>query len=606
MVGVVPEGNGLYNGTAYTGSWCRRVAGTGSASVHNYVTGTTAATRVTCTAGERFYVEAMAKASLTAGVVGVYMVFVDAANAVVTATGAVADTHTGTTYTKVTYEATAPANAVGVQFSTYVTSTVTAGNYGYFDNLYARRVMDGKLIVDGTIEATKIAAGTITGDKIAANTIDGGQIIAGTIDADRLTANSITAGQIASGAINTDELASGAITTAKLAITAQGSTLVGDPSFDDATAWTLTGASIVSITDGKSGLKSVRSTVPNQGNAFSSKTIPVDLSKVYRVRCWARASATATTGTCYIGVNLKTSAGANIAGNGTYWYVKSRTLTSTWVEIVGTIGPAGSGADLAFNYNAGGLTAKTMQLIVLLNSSGTTGYHEAQDLRLEEVLPATLIANGAISTDKIAANAITASKIYAGTTQSDLIQANNIATGTITAAKMATGTITAASAILADAVIVGAKIGNLEVDTIKIKNNAITQVWTDSYASTDWRVTDTAWKNMYASVLYCTTSNVTAGKVVVTLSFIATAFAGNVKFNVRLVNAGGTVVGNPAIYSNLGLSSSGSLLSYTCTFTVETPTTAETYYPQIQCPTSNVAVPVDFGTAALQVMVVKK
>lgn len=55
----------------------------------------------------------------------------------------------------------------------------------------------------------------------------------------------------------------------------------------------------------------------------------------------------------------------------------------------------------------------------------------------------TLIADGAITTDKIVADAITADKI-----DSHTITANEIASNTITAAQMATGTITASSGII--------------------------------------------------------------------------------------------------------------------------------------------------------------
>lgn len=79
------------------------------------------------------------------------------------------------------------------------------------------------------------------------------------------------------------------------------------------------------------------------------------------------------------------------------------------------------------------------------------------------------IAAGTIQASNIAANTITAGQIAAGT-----ITASQIASGTITADKIAVGTITAAQLATTELISVSAQIGSLVVDTINVKNNAIT------------------------------------------------------------------------------------------------------------------------------------
>ena len=84
-----------------------------------------------------------------------------------------------------------------VNFNITIPYSGAQSTYFVFDDVYARKMDNGKLIVDGTLHANKIVAGSISADK--------------------LVSNSITAGQIAAGAINTSELATGAITAVKIA-----------------------------------------------------------------------------------------------------------------------------------------------------------------------------------------------------------------------------------------------------------------------------------------------------------------------------------------------------------------------------------------------------
>ena len=76
----------------------------------------------------------------------------------------------------------------------------------------------------------------------------------------------------------------------------------------------------------------------------------------------------------------------------------------------------------------------------------------------------------AVNADKIAANAVIASKILGGTITGDKITAN-----TITGGLLATSGIITNSAQINNAVVTNAQIGDLQVDTIKVANDAITR-----------------------------------------------------------------------------------------------------------------------------------
>src|ERR1051326_8791014 len=226
-----------------------------------------------------------------------------------------------------------------------------------------------------------------------------------------IDADSITAGQIAAGAIGAREIAAGAVSTAKLAVVAPGAALNADSSCSDSAAWNASGASVVTITDGKVGNTVLRSATGAYNGALQDvKQIPVDPNKVYRVHVWVRRTSAAD-GIFYALLGLRDSSGVDISGDGSYWYYWASGVTpvaNTWTEYVGTFGPGTTKGAIPSN-------ARTMFVGALLNYSAPTGgYYEIQDIRIEEVAPATLIADGAIITSKLAVNAVTAAKVLAG------------------------------------------------------------------------------------------------------------------------------------------------------------------------------------------------
>lgn len=134
-------------------------------------------------------------------------------------------------------------------------------------------ILDGGLIVPGSIYASAIAANTITGGQIAAGTISAANIAAGTITTDKIAANTIGAGNIAAGAVIADKILAGAITADKIAVNAITATKIlansietGHISAAGLSADVLKAGSVES-TDGKTYFNLATSEIKESGSA---------------------------------------------------------------------------------------------------------------------------------------------------------------------------------------------------------------------------------------------------------------------------------------------------------------------------------------------------
>ena len=84
-------------------------------------------------------------------------------------------------------------------------------------NVIIAGTLAGNTITANTITATQIATGTITANQIAANTITATQIAANTITANQIAANTITSAQIQANTITANRIATGTITATQIA-----------------------------------------------------------------------------------------------------------------------------------------------------------------------------------------------------------------------------------------------------------------------------------------------------------------------------------------------------------------------------------------------------
>jgi hypothetical protein len=331
----------------------------------------------------------------------------------------------------------------------------------------ANAVDTGKLAANA-VTTTELAALAVTGAKIAAATITAANIAANTITAAQIAALTITAAEISAGAITAAKISTGAITTSKLAVSTGGAALNKDPGPTDIGSWNPLGSlvgTIQTVTDGKVGPLVMRSAAPTE---YESERIPYDPTKTYRVRAWVR-NPTGANGVLYLGLGVFDHAG-NFANGSNYNYIAASGVavpsSLAWFEYTGTLSP-----------QSWTTVPETMVLVILLNYGGTLGYYEAQDIRVEEVLPGTLIMDGAIITNKLAANAVTAAKIAADTITAAEIQAgaitsSELAANSVIAGKIAALSITAAE--IAALTITGAKIAAGTITADKLVANSIT------------------------------------------------------------------------------------------------------------------------------------
>jgi predicted phage tail protein len=300
----------------------------------------------------------------------------------------------------------------------------------------------------GSVTAGKIAAGAVITEKIATNAITANELAADSVTTNKIAANAVVASRIAAGSVGATHIAANAVTTDKLLVTGRGAALNDDPAFQDPSAWLLRGGTtgtFVTIADGSAGTTALQSGSGGGSWYNSAKTIPVDPSKTYRVRCRARNLASATgNGVLYIGTALFDASGVDITGDGSQWFYGAANGVSP--PTAWTVYSASFGAGTARPFPSNG---RTMAAVVILNFGGTTGNMQAQDLRIEEMTGADLIVDGTITAQKIAANAVTANALAADSVTTNKIAAeavvaSRIAANAVTTGKIAAGAVTAA------------------------------------------------------------------------------------------------------------------------------------------------------------------
>ena len=324
-------------------------------------------------------------------------------------------------------------------------------------------------VIAGKINALAVTAGTInagavTTETMTANSINGDRITVNTLDAGKIAANTITAGQIQAGAIGATEIASGAITTSKLAIVTRGASLNRDPQPIDTGAFYSTSGygtstavsgsySIATVTGGPEGASVMRLSSSSSASFFT-EDISVTNTKAYRVSMWLRKTAGSPSGRLL--VSFANSSGGAIAGTGsgaTGWLalgthfiygLNATAIPTTWTKYSITFGPSGT-ATATYPSTA----PRTMRIGADLNTNSSgSSVIEVQGIRVEEMTGATLIENGAITTNSMTANTINGDRITAGSMAADKLIANSITAGQIAAGAIGATEI-AANAITA-------------------------------------------------------------------------------------------------------------------------------------------------------------
>ncbi len=110
----------------------------------------------------------------------------------------------------------------------------------------AGSVIDGDLLVEGTVGAAKIIAGSITANEIKSGTITASEIASRTITASRIASGAITANEIASNTITANQIKSDTITANQMDVSQLSaiSANIGSITAGSITGITITGGTI--------------------------------------------------------------------------------------------------------------------------------------------------------------------------------------------------------------------------------------------------------------------------------------------------------------------------------------------------------------------------
>ena len=233
------------------------------------------------------------------------------------------------------------------------------------------------------------------------NLMSGDLIVDGSIGADQINAESVRAAVITANSITTEELK----------VAANSAALNADPNIEDSTAWVKwagTDAVFTTITDGAVGNNVIRSNgTSSSGTWYNSRQkFALDPTKTYRMTVIARRTSDAN-GTFYAGVAAFTAAGTNISITGSQWsYGAASSVTPATTDWIRYTMQFGAGTLIPLPS-----TGKTFSPLVILNYDNTAGYYEAQDIRIEEKISASLIVDGTITASQLSADSVTADKI---------------------------------------------------------------------------------------------------------------------------------------------------------------------------------------------------
>ena len=189
----------------------------------------------------------------------------------------------------------------------------------------------------------------------------------------------------------------GSVTTDKLLVTGRGAALNDDPYTSDLTAWSFSGASLVTDTSCPVGTSVIQTSSNTWG---ASRRMALDPNRNYQYRFWIRK--TAGTAITYGMVQFFDSSGSIVysatgwGSTGTYNYfgLVGADAPSTWTEYVISFGPN----ETAKIPNG----AKTFAVGVIVNYSGSSGATtRVAGLRVFEKSQGDVIVDGTVTASKI-------------------------------------------------------------------------------------------------------------------------------------------------------------------------------------------------------------
>ncbi|WP_234725309.1 beta strand repeat-containing protein [Cupriavidus metallidurans] len=389
------------------------------------------------------------------------------------------------------------ANAVtaGTIAAGAVTTTQLAANAVTSVTIAASAVTATELAA-GSVVTNKIAAGAVTANELAANSVTAGKVAANAVTAGTIAANAVTTGTIAAGAVTASQIAAGAITAAQMAANSVTAVQLA------AGAVTATSIAANAVTAGKIATDAVTAgTVA--ANAISAREIAAgaitaqklaigDFENLVPGATFANGLAGWTAyGSWRVSCTVTRKAGTSGGNIGVFGHFQLQDGSGAGSAIAGTTSATsviGAQVDVSGLFTVpDNAVAASFQIYYGSNASSANGDVVVTNIAVRRVVGSTVIADGAITTDKLlagavtanalAANAVTAGKIAAnavtaGTVVAGAISATELAAGAVTTAKIAAGAVTATS--IATYAVTTAKIAAGAVTANEIAANAVT------------------------------------------------------------------------------------------------------------------------------------
>lgn len=239
---------------------------------------------------------------------------------------------------------TVNSGVVEMAFIFQANPSATSGNQGFMNSAKVYRAGEGRLIVDGAITASKVAADAIEAHHILAGEIGTDHLAADAVTAGKIDANAIEAEHISTGAIESEHISAGAITASKLSII-DTSNMVLNSGFDQ-DGYSLEGWSSPIEVGGTSGQPQIGNfarltiTTGNRDVYNGAGWFNVEPGEVFYVSFWAYRSS--ASGNFRVGLAFRQPDGSS-----TTWVPAATALSSAantnWIKYEGYVtAPSGS------------------------------------------------------------------------------------------------------------------------------------------------------------------------------------------------------------------------------------------------------------------------